>query len=205
MGGAKRIEKRAGKVNKGVASKLRKLDRSLDGFARRCVGPLEQRLVDPRSVTPLVRDAVGGTNSAWYHLQMKITAARAQVEWQELLCPSVSQARGVLLSHMQRRLCFATDGARSHLRHGRTHALRYGAGGGSTDYQSCEWDAQTSDQLHLRVQLQLCVHTPAILQMQAGAWKYICVLTVNQKEEEKQKKQQPKCKITISGCTRSKI
>jgi hypothetical protein len=124
------------KANKGMTSKLRKFDRSLGGFARRCVGPLEQRLDDLGGVTPLVC----GVNKAWHHLQVKIAAVGAQVVWRELLCPSVSQARGVLLSHMQRRLCFATAGARSRLRQHRTHAIRYGAGGGSTDHQSRAWE-----------------------------------------------------------------
>jgi hypothetical protein len=77
-----------------------------------------------------------GINRAWHHLQVKIAAARAQKVWRELLCPSVSQARDVLLQHMQRRVCFAAAGARSRLRHDRIHTLRYGAGGGPTDYQS---------------------------------------------------------------------
>jgi hypothetical protein len=136
IGGDKRIEKRAGRVNKDVATKLRKLDHSLGGYARGCVGPLEQRLDELGGVTPLVCGAFGGINKAWHHLQKKIAAARAQKVWRELLCPSVSQARGVLLSHMQRRMCFATAGARSRLRHDRINALMYGAGGGPTDYQS---------------------------------------------------------------------
>ena len=130
-GDDKRIEKRTGRVNKDVATKLRKLDHSLGGYARGCVGPLEQRLDDLRGVTPPVCGAFGGINKAWHHLQKKIAAARAQKVWRDLLCPSVSQARGVLLTHMQRRMCFATAGAGSRLRHDRIHALRYGAGGGS--------------------------------------------------------------------------
>jgi hypothetical protein len=88
-------------VNKDVATKLRKLDHSLGGYARGCVGPLEQRLDDLGGATPLVCGAFGGINKAWHYLQKKIAAARAQKVWRELLCPSVSQARGVLLQHMQ--------------------------------------------------------------------------------------------------------
>jgi hypothetical protein len=119
-----------------VATKLRKLDHSLGGYARGCVGPLEQRLDALGGVTPLVCGAFGGINKAWHYLQKKIAAVRAQKVWRELRCPSVSQARGVLLQHMQRRMCFATAGARSRLRHDRIHTLKYGAGGGPTGYQS---------------------------------------------------------------------
>ena len=77
MGGGKRIEKRAARVNKDVATKLRKLDRSLGGYARGCVGPLEQRLDDLGGVTPLVCGAFGGVNKVWHSLQLKIAAVRA--------------------------------------------------------------------------------------------------------------------------------
>jgi hypothetical protein len=87
-----------------VATKLRKLGLSLGCYARGCMGPLEQRLDDLGGVTPLVCGAFGGINKAWHYLQEKIAAARAQKVWRELLCPSVSQARGVLLQHMQRRM-----------------------------------------------------------------------------------------------------
>jgi hypothetical protein len=60
---------------------------------------------------PLVCGAFGGINKACHYLQEKIAAARAQKVWRELLCPSVSQARGMLLQHMQRRLCFPTAGS----------------------------------------------------------------------------------------------
>ena len=77
IGVVKRIEKRTDRVNKEMASKLRKLDRSLGGYARRCVVPLEQRLGDLGGVTPLVCGAFGGVNKARHHLQDQIAAARA--------------------------------------------------------------------------------------------------------------------------------
>ena len=133
IGGDKRIAKRASKVNCEVETNLRDLDHSLGGYALNQTGPLVQRFRDLGGATPLVRGAFGGLNAAWHALHKKLAAARAPAVWRGLLCPSVSQARGILELHMQQRLCFAMAGARSHLLHSRTHSLLYGADGSFHD------------------------------------------------------------------------
>jgi hypothetical protein len=148
IGSAKRFEKRADRINKEIATNLRKLDRSLGRFAHRCVGSLEQRLDDPGGVRPLACGAFVGVNKAWHHLQKKIAAARTQGVWRELLYPSVSQAMGRALVAHAKALCFTTAGARSRLRHDRIHAIRYGAGGGSTNYQSRARDDARGTHVH---------------------------------------------------------
>ena len=112
---------------------MRDLDHSLGGYALNQTGPLVQRFRDLGGATPLVRGAFGGVNAAWHALHKKLAAARAPAVWRGLLCPSVSQAKGILELHMQRRLCFAMAGARLRLLHSKMHPLLYSADDGFQD------------------------------------------------------------------------
>ena len=92
----------------------RKLGGSLGGYARRCVGPLEQHLDDL------------GVIRRWSVAHLVAPTRHGTIFRRRLTCSALLSAiigARMLLSHMQRRLCFA----RSRLRHDRI-AMRSGMG-----------------------------------------------------------------------------
>jgi len=141
--GARRVDVRAGTVNKEVAAKLAKLERKLGGLARGEVGPLQRRLDELGGVTPLVAGAFGGVNEAWHSLNRKMVDLRAERVWSKMLFPSMKQCKGVLLVHHQRSLCVSLAYGRAHLRHSRLQSLLYGVGGG---FRDAGYDARKQEQ-----------------------------------------------------------
>ena len=120
-------------MQRGVLTKLRKLDRELGRVRPGLVGPMEQRLLDLGGVRPLVMGGYGGVNREWVELIDQLAERAAPHHQRRLLCPSVQQCEGVLRVRMRTRLCFVGARARHVCMRDRLARLLGGAGGDGHD------------------------------------------------------------------------